>query len=158
MLGFVNSHDEFLNLRKSTFRSHPTSDLNILPNVDFLDAIKSKSLVDFFHPLIERTESHKEKWRNRLVLGYFSDLWQSLREQFRCLRPGGHTFLVLGNSLHGSAGNAYLVPTDLLVGQLGKYLGFELKQILIARNTRRRLSGNHFLRESIIMLRKPENV
>jgi hypothetical protein len=158
LLGFVNNSEEFLRLRKSTLRSHPTSDLNTTPDADFLKAIGTNPLARFFDPVVKRTEAYKQTWRNRLALGYFSDLWMSLREQHRCLRPGGQVFLVLGNSLHGCAGEAYLIPTDLLVGQLGKVLGFELERILIARNTRRRLSGNHFLRESIIALRKPENV
>jgi hypothetical protein len=157
LMGFVSSGAEFLSLRKSTLRSHPTSDLNTKPEADFLTAIAKEPLVHFFEPLVKRTAAHEETWRNRLALGYFSDLWISLKEQYQCLRPGGRVFLVIGNSLHGSAGKAYLIPTDLLLGQLGKSLGFQLERILIARNTRRRLSGNHFLRESIVALRKPEN-
>lgn len=155
LLGFVNNSEELLQLRKSTLRSHPTSDLATNPEADFLEAIAQEPLANFFDPLLERTRAFKEKWRNRLALAYFSDLWMSLKEQYRCLRQGGRSFLVLGNSLHGCAGSAYLIPTDLLVGQLGKAIGFELERIIIARNTRRRLSGNHFLRESIIVLRKP---
>ena len=158
LLGFVSNSTEFLRLRKSTLRSHPTSDLETDLDSDFTHIIRKKPLALFFDPLVERTASHQEKWRNKLTLGYFSDLWISLKEQFRCLRPGGRLFVVIGNSLHGCAGEAYLIPTDLLLAQLGKALGFQLDKILIARNTRRRLSGNHFLRESIIALRKPENV
>jgi hypothetical protein len=157
LLGFVNNGDEFLQLRKSTLRSHPTSDLETKPETDFIDAIARDPLAGFFDPLLERTRAFRERWRSKLALGYFSDVWVSLREQHRCLRPGGRTFLVLGNSLHGCAGGAYLIPTDLLVGQMGKATGFELERIIIARNTRRRLSGNHFLRESIIVLRKPRD-
>jgi hypothetical protein len=154
LLGFVNNSDEFLRLRKTTLRSHPTSDLDSAPNADFLSAIAKNPLANFFGPLIQRTEAHKDAWRHRVAIGYFSDLWLSLNEQHRCLRRGGRAFLVLGNSLHGSAGEAYLIPTDLLVAQLGKTVGFELERIIVARNTRRRLSGNHFLRESIIVLKK----
>lgn len=157
LLGFVKTRDEFLRMRKATFRSHPTCDLETKPEGDFLTAIASDPLARFFDPVVRRTEAHKEKWRNKLTLGYFSDLWLSLREQHRCLRPGGRAFLVLGNSLHGRAGEAYLIPTDLLVGQLAEATGFKLEKIIVARNTRRRLSGNHFLRESIISLRKPKD-
>lgn len=158
LMGFVSSGAEFLRLRKSTLRSHPTSDLDTEPEADFLAAIAREPLVHFFDPIVKRTAAYPQTWRSRLALGYFSDLWRSLKGQYRCLRPGGQVFLVIGNSLHGCAGKAYLIPTDLLVGQLGKTLGFQLEQIIIARNTRRRLSGNHFLRESIVALRKPENV
>jgi len=158
LLGFVSSGEEFLRLRKTTLRSHPTSDLRTKPEPDFLNAIAGDPLARFFSPLLRRTEAHREKWRNKLALGYFSDLWVSLKEQYRCLRRGGRAFLVLGNSLHGRAGEAYLIPTDLLVGQLAKEVGLDLEKIIVARNTRRRLSGNHFLRESIICLRKPKDV
>jgi hypothetical protein len=158
LLGFVKNGADFLRLRKSTLRSHPTSNLAEKFDPDFEEALKGQLLKRFFDPMINRTTLHKETWRNRLALGYFSDLWSSLKGQYRSLRPGGHAFLVLGNSLHGCAGEAYLIPTDLIVSQLGCAIGFELEQILIARNTRRRLSGNHFLRESVIVLRKPENV
>lgn len=158
LLGFVTSGSEFLRLRKSTLRSHPSSDLDAKPEADFTAEIARDPLVHFFDPVVKRTAAHEEAWRNKLALGYFSDLWVSLKEQYRCLRPGGRVFFVIGNSLHGRAGEAYLIPTDLLLGELGKSLGFELERILIARNTRRRLSGNHFLRESIVTLRKPENV
>ncbi len=68
-------------------------------------------------------------------MGYFSDLWVPLREQHRCLRKDGRVFMVVANSLHGAAGNAYLIPTDLLIGQMGLCLGFELEKILVARST-----------------------
>lgn len=158
MLGFVKSNVEFLALRKRTLRSHPTSDIAADPDAEFQAAIAIPPLRLFFDPLVERTKLYAMTWRNRLAVGYFSDLWVSLRRQYQALRPGGRSFLVLGNSLHGCDGEAYLIPTDLIVSQLGRVMGFELERILIARNTRRRLSGNHFLRESIIVLRKPENV
>jgi hypothetical protein len=158
LLGFVNTCEEFLRLRKMTLRSHPTSDLQKEPEPGFLIAIARHPLARFFAPVIRRTGGHREKWRNKLALGYFSDLWVSLREQYRCLRPGGRAFWVLGNSLHGRPGEAYLIPTDLLVGQLAEDAGLELEKIIVARNTRRRLSGNHFLRESIVCLRKSQNV
>src|SRR5208283_2377317 len=97
-------------------------------------------LKQYFDPIISRTASFAQHWRTTLVLSYFSDLWTSLREQLRCLREGGRSFLVVANSLHGSSGNAYLIPTDILLAQLGSTLGFELENILVARNTRRRLS------------------
>lgn len=156
LLGFINSADEFLRLRKSTLRSHPTSDLAKVPDTDFLAAIGAGRLRHYFGAMLGRTESFAEAWRTKLALGYFSDIWVSLREQRRCLRKGAYTFLVVANSLHGSAGKAYLVPTDLLVGQIGLALGFELERIMIARSTKRRLSGNHFLRESIVVLRKSD--
>lgn len=153
LLGFVTSSQQFLQLRKETFRSHPTSDLATVSD-DFLDEVKRGKLRSALRPLLERTEIHREGWRQRLVLGYFSDLWISMREQFRSLRKGGRAFVVLGNSLHGASDAPYLVPTDIIAGIIGRCAGFELDKILVARPLKRRLSGNHFLRDSVVVLRK----
>ncbi len=63
--------------------------------------------------------------------------------------------MVVGNSLHGGSTAAYLVATDLIVAAMAKLIGFEVQRAIVARNLRRRLPGNHFLRESLIVLRKP---
>jgi len=153
LLGFVASAAQFLRLRKSTFRSHPTSELPE-PPAEFLREIKSGDLRIILEPLLERTEFSSEKWRHRLLLGYFSDMWTSLREQDRCLRTNGRAILVVGNSLHGGTHSPYLIPTDLAVATMAKRLGFKVEALKIARGLMRRLSGNHFLRESVIVLRK----
>jgi len=100
-------------------------------------------------------DTRTEAWRRKLFIAYFSDIRTSLREQFRVLRGGGRAFVVVGNSLHGGEYKPYLVVTDLLICKLANSVGFEIEHVSIARSLRRRLAGNHFLRESIITLRKP---
>ncbi len=153
LLGFVTSATEFLRLRKSTFRSHPTSELPDR-SPDFLREIESGELRLLLGPLLERTQSSPERWRHRLLLGYFCDAWISLKEQHRCLRRGGRAILVVGNSLHGGTDSPYLIPTDLAVAAMAKRLGFRIEAVKIARSLMRRVSGNHFLRESVIVLGK----
>ena len=153
LLGFVSNGDQFLQLRKKTFRSHPTSDLANIPS-DFLNEVKIGKLGSALRPVLQRTREHKEAWRERLILGYFADLWTAVHEQHRCLRKNGMAYLVLGNSLHGASDAPYLIPTDIIAGTIGRCAGFEVKQIFIARSLKRRLSGNHFLRESVIVLKK----
>ena len=96
-----------------------------------------------------------EKWRRKLVVGYFADIWKSLKQQYDCLKHGGRSFFVVGNSLHGSAQMAFLIPTDILCAVIADAIGFDVERIFIARNMKRRLSGNHFLRESVLVLKKP---
>lgn len=153
LLGFVASAAQFLRLRKSTFRSHPTSELPH-PSPDFLQEVENGEARLLLEPLLQRTVSSPERWRHRLLLGYFSDMWISLKEQYRCLRDGGRAILVVGNSLHGGTHSPYLIPTDLAVAVMAKRLGFKIEGVKIARSLMRRLSGNHFLRESLIVLRK----
>jgi len=153
LLGFVRTYDEFLELRKSTVRSHPTSELTGT-HPEFLRETKHGRLKLLFDPIFERTESSGEKWRHKLLLGYFSDMWSSLKEQYRCLKRTGRAVIVVGNSLHGGHHLPYLIPTDLALAMIAQRLGFCVDRVYVARNLMRRLSGNHFLRESVLILRK----
>lgn len=153
LLGFVSEQQEFLQLRRGTFRSHPTVLLPRLPD-EFSTLISKGILRDVLGPILRRTQSSPDRYRHRVILGYALDLWTALHQQFRLLRKNGVAVIVVGNSLHGGKHLPYLIPTDLLVSIIGRAVGFEVDKVAIARNFRRRLSGNHFLRESLIVLRK----
>ena len=154
LMGFINDGAEFLRLRKSTFRSHPTASVPE-PSREFLQHLEHGRLEKLLNPLTQRARGSRQRWRERLVTGYFSDLWASLESHYRCLRPGGFEVLVVGNSLHGRAGEAYLIPTDIGVAEIAACVGFHVERIVAARHLMRRLAGNHFLRESVVVLKKP---
>jgi SAM-dependent methyltransferase len=154
LLGYVKSASEFLQLRRQTFRSHPTSGLED-PCKDFIAASRRGRLGSLLSPIVTRIADLEEPWRRRVLLGYFSDLWTTLEGCHRVLRDGGHAVFVVGNSLHGAAANPYLIPTDLLLGAIAERIGFRVERTIAARSLKRRLSGNHFLRESLVVLRKP---
>ncbi len=152
MLGFIKDSVDFLSLRRQTFRSHPTC-ANPAPTQDFSDAIAKGTLKNTLHPILARAAS--DPARLRIFKGYFSDLWTTMKNVFTCLKPGGHAVFVVGNSLHGTKDGAYLLPTDLVIAQMAAPLGFHVANTIIARNLRRRLTGNHFLRESLVILTRP---
>ena len=154
LLGFIDDPESFLNLRKSTFRSHPTCDLSP-PSDEYLRSCGSEDWGKIVALLAERAEKAGEKWRSRMIMGYFADLRKALRGIMNVLKPGGFAIIVIGNSLHGTRENPCLIPTDLVLSLMGQSLGFELDKLVIARPLKRRLSGNHFLRESVVVLRKP---
>jgi DNA modification methylase len=153
LLGFIRDSNSFLGLRKQTFRSHPTSDLST-PEEDFLKKITAQPLSQAFEPVLSKLDAKKETWRRRLFVGYFSDTKSALEQYYLSLRPGGHAFIIVGNSLHGGKYAPYLIATDLLIATLARSIGFEVERISVARSLRRRLMGNHFLRESLLVLRK----
>lgn len=153
LLGFVNSEAEFLGLRHSTLRSHPTYDRSAGISNAYLAQINSGKLGNALGALLERLETSNEGWRAKLLKGYFSDLWSALEEYSKVLKENGLGIFVVGNSLHGSH-NPALVATDLVLATMAECLGFEVMKIDIARGFRRRLSGNHFLRESVVIIRK----
>lgn len=153
LLGFITDKHEFLRLRKSTFRSHPSASVPT-PCKNFLRSLRLGKLNRVLQPLLKRVRASGDNFRERLLLGYFSDLWLSLEDHHRCLRKGGYEVLIVGNSLHGRSGEAYLIPTDIVVAAIAEELGFSVAQIVAARGFKRRLQGNHFLRESIVVLQK----
>jgi SAM-dependent methyltransferase len=157
LLGFVSSHSEFLALRHSTFRSHPTHNKTTLQPAEFIRELRLGSLRVPLGELLDRIETFEHGWRAKLLESYFSDCWKALANYYEALRPGGRAVFVVGNSLHGTDVPA-LVATDLILCKIGEVLGFEVENILVARGLRRRLSGNHFLRESIVVLRKSDAV
>jgi hypothetical protein len=156
LLGFVTNASEFLALRKRTFRSHPTCD--VIPSREgnaFNELVETGALRKLIHPVLARVDDAQHRWRRRVLVGYLFDTWTMLRHALASLRPGGHAAIIVGNSLHGNQDTAYVIPTDIYVALLGEAAGFEVEQLSIARSLKRRLAGNHFLRDTIVVLRKP---
>jgi SAM-dependent methyltransferase len=153
LLGFVTNREDFLKLRRSTFRSHPAYGRAELPD-NFVDAIKSGPLQISLGTLLQRIEKSKGHWRSPLLASYFADMWTAVSNYHACLKPGGFLVMIVGNSLHGGKGLPYLVATDIVLSQIAILHGFKSPQINIARNLKRRLSGNHFLRESVVIMQK----
>jgi len=154
LLGFVQDAVAFLRLRKGTLRSHPTSDFS-LPEHDFLRRVSTDRLKKGFQPLLSKLDTEHQKWRRRLFVAYFSDMATTLMQFYSVLRCDGLAFITVGNSLHGGKYVPYVIATDLLISELARSFGFAVERIAIARSLKRRLTGNHFLRESVIVLRKP---
>jgi len=152
LLGFIRDLQAYLDLRRTTFQSHPRC--NEEPPAAFLHEVTDGKLKDILQPVLKRLRANSEPWRQRLLLGYFGDMWTSLHEQYRCLRENGYAVLIVGNSLHGGSNCPYLIPTDILTSMIGEAIGFKIDQVIVARPSKRRLSGNHFLRESVIILKK----
>lgn len=155
LLGFIEDAQSFLQLRYSTFRSHQTCSMPEPPS-GFLAELKRGALKGLLAPLLHRVHQMPRCWRPRLLIGYFSDIWRSLEGFYECLRPGGLAIIVVGNSLYNGTSSPYVIPTDLTVATIGRCVGFEVESVAVVRSLKRRLSGNHFLRESIIVLRRAD--
>lgn len=153
LLGFITHSDEFLKLRKTTFRSHPTAAPAELSE-EFREEIRKGTLRAVLDPIMRRTQSSAEHYRHNVIVGYASDLWATLRTNYSLLRKQGMGAIVVGNSLHGGKHLPYLIPTDLIVSAIAARIGYKVRKVAVARNFRRRLSGNHFLRESVIVIEK----
>lgn len=161
LLGFVTSSEDFLELRRDTFRSHPTcspSDGESEYEEGFVQLLEDGPLRDLLGMVARRTrllDRECSRGRSKVLLGYAYDTWRGLRAHSKCLKPGGQAIYVVGNSLHGGpASRPYLIPTDLIVARLAQIVGLTVKNVIVARPLLRRLAGNHFLRDSLVVIRK----
>ena len=161
-LGFATCAEDFLALRRQTFRSHPTcSPAEEEPDYarGFTDLLEDGPLADLLGIIVRRAsalEREGVRGRTKVLLGYAYDTWRTLRAHHCAVRAGGTAVYVVGNSLHGGrASRPYLIPTDLIFSRLAELVGFRVDSLIVARALTRRLAGNHFLRDSLVVLRKP---
>ncbi len=145
--GFVSSYEDLSVLRKSSMRSHLGADLS-QETTDFSDLETLIASMD--------SDSYAVAMRvPALLRGYFEDIRCVLRESRRVTIPGGRTWVVVGNSAYAGA----IIPTDSLVAQIGKLVGFSnakvhvVRPLTVAPQQRAKLSGlEHFMRESVVEL------
>lgn len=145
--GFVKSYEELNALRKTSMRSHLGADLN-----------QATTPVNDLESVIEAMDQDSYAVGMRvpsLLRGYFEDIRQVLEQSRRVTKSEGHTFVVVGNSAYAGM----IVPTDSLVAQIGKDVGFSsarvhvVRSLTVAPQQRARLAGlEHFMRESIVEL------
>jgi hypothetical protein len=160
-LGFATSAEDFLLLRRQTFRSHPTCSPPEEEKEfdDLFRQVLKGPLEELLGVVVRRVKSLDNdcsRGRGKVLLGYAFDTWRTLRAHAQTLRRGGRAVYVVGNSLHGGpASRPYLVPTDLIFSKLAETVGLQVDDLVVARPLQRRLAGNHFLRDSLVVLRKP---
>ena len=140
------------------------SDLKILRN-NSLDSHLSKSFkkekqlnnqyVNFFVEFLER----EELWSKKIpfmIKGYFEDMSKVLEGIYKLLKKGGKCIIIVGNSAYGNK----VIPTDLILGDIGLNLGFKKCNIEIARHLGtspqqyKKVNTPELLRESLIILEK----
>lgn len=88
-----------------------------------------------------------------LTVGYFNDLYDILKENQRVLKPGKKALYILGDS----APYGVHIPTDVLIGEIGKCVGFTDFKIDVLRVRGGKWANNPqrhsvMLRESIVTL------
>jgi DNA modification methylase len=103
---------------------------------------------------LRHTKGGKKSY-DLLVTGYFNDIYQILRDNFRVLKPGSEAYYILGDS----APYGVHIPTDELIGKLGLGLGFKSYDIELLRVRGGKWATNpqrHSvpLRETIVKLKK----
>ncbi|MBG6087867.1 SAM-dependent methyltransferase [Actinomadura viridis] len=138
--------------RLKTLRSHPSirfPDEYHYKNNDHADEIDA-----LLCPLLESVPSGRyERGRRQLILGYVDDMLRVLRSSRKLVARDGVCAIVVGNSVHGSGEDSFVIAADLLLARAAEFAGWSVEEIRVARHLSRRGAGVAYLRESIIVLR-----
>lgn len=148
--GYVKSTTDFEAYRNLALRSHVNS--------KFDHSIRNEnSNVNLIADLL----STFNLWNKNIpdmIRGYFDDMRVLLADLKECLADGAKCFIVVANSGY----KGILVPTDLLLADIAKDLGYSVNNIFSARKIRSSSQQMHVLnseydnlmRESIIEIQK----
>lgn len=146
---FVHDKEEFRLLRNTGFRSN-TNSLNHKPIV-----YKNENLEN----LISLFNSDK-LWNVRIpsvVRGYFDDTHSLLNKLYQQTTQGGYVGIVVGNSAYSGV----IIPSDVLIADIAKEIGFKIKNIFVTRHLTTSSQQKqeleilkNYLRESIVLLQK----
>lgn len=150
MGGFVNSYDDLLKLRKSAFRSNFNAGDIGLRRSEF----SNKELENLLNLMTGNTWDPRMK---EMLRGYFEDFYLTLKGIYQTLAQDGKCIIIVGNSAYAGT----IIPTDLLLANIGREIGFDSPEIQITRSLttssqqkRKLREFKGMLRESVIILYK----
>lgn len=146
MGGFVNAPAELSGLRKRSMRNN----LTVRTRTDYV----IPELEDLLS-LMDAQSTSVRMGIKQTLRGYFDDV-RKLAENLRlCLRPGGRSICVVGNSAYAGV----LIPTDAICAMIFEQAGLHVETIDVARHLtvspqQRRLMSSELLggmRESVVI-------
>lgn len=103
---------------------------------------------------LRKTKGGKKSY-DLMIVGYFNDMYQVLKDIYRVLKPNSTAIFILGDS----APYGIHIPTDKLIGEIGINIGFSNYNIQILRTRGDKWKNNPqrhsvSLQESIVILEK----
>lgn len=147
--GFVLNKKDVKLLRERGFRSN-TNALNGKP-IKYINS-HLESLINLFDP--------QRLWSSKIpsvVRGYFDDTYTLLHALYKQTVNGGYVGVVIGNSAYSGV----IIPSDLIIAEIGSEIGFKVENIYIARHLTTSSQQKSeleplkdYLRESIVLLKK----
>jgi DNA modification methylase len=152
LLGFLESYEQWGAMRRGTIRSHHSVKF---PETSRLT--EDSALADMAQHLRELGKSDYLRGYSKenmppVILGYFDDMYATLKEQYRVLKPGGFLAYMVANSRHSDLP----IATDVILGEIARVIGFEPLELIVFHKRNGRTRKKRFLRESTVTLRKPD--
>lgn len=154
LLDFIATPDAFRQQRLRTVRSHPSI---YFPEIYGPSSNGYRSdVAALLQPVLDSVPSNGDRhFRYRMIRGYFDDMLQTLVSLRQLLTDRGILVYVVGNSLHGSNGDYFVIAADLMLARLAQLSGYRVSKVVVARRTARKIAANNpLLRESVVFLRK----
>lgn len=146
---FVKEYSDFFEYRELAIRSHVNSKFshrfeNLSKGVETTAALIG-------------TYNIWNKHIPDMLRGYFDDMHIILERLYKISQKGAYCSIVVANSGY----KGVIVPTDLLLAQIGEAVGYKVEKIILARSIRASSqqmkelrAKSNLMRESIIILRK----
>lgn len=149
LLGEAES--DVMNLRHRSIRSH----VEAKSPRGFGRRLKAYRPPALLNETLQALPANTDKRVERFLRGYFEDIYLSLVEVARVLRPGGHAAYVLGNVRHAGV----MVPVDEITAELARQAELEFEAAWVIRergNAAQQMGrfGRQASRESVILLSK----
>lgn len=146
---FIANKREFRKLRNTGFRSNTNS-------LDHKTTIYKNENLENLISLFDTTKLWNNKIPN-IVRGYFDDMYTLLSKLYQQTTKKGFVGIVVGNSAYSGV----IIPTDVLIVEIAKEIGFSVKSIFITRHLTTSSQQKqeleflkNYLRESIVLLEK----
>lgn len=160
MLEFVETQQEFRDVRLGTLRSHPSVRF---PERGYFDGI-SDPAIEAIRQIETLMEDQLPKpGLGLMARGYFEDMLRTFRELHRVIEPGGHAVCVVANSTFSKRSRSkdgwdeiWRLPvlTDVLLARLALTAGFEHVELWEARDLQPKNVRSGYARESLVVARK----
>ena len=140
VLGFYTNADDLREQRLSTLRSHPSvrfPDIYLSGQSDLVKAMGA-----LVQPMLDVIPKGRyELGRVQLVKGYFDDMLRVFQSIRRHMALEGRVACVVGNSVHATGTDQFVIASDLVLAAVGELAGFRVDEIRIARQLHRRGRG-----------------
>jgi DNA modification methylase len=152
LLGYLDSYEGWRELRRGTVRSHHSVKFTETSHLasDSVTAQIAEHLLSLGES--QRLKGYAANTMPPVIAGYFDDMYLALKEQLRVLEPGGFLVYMVANSCHSNLP----IATDVIIGEIARLVGFEPLKLVVLHQRNGRAGEQRFLRESVVIARKPE--